>query len=209
MARLSAAAILLTALPAFAEERTFTITVDGKPAGELVVGYQSRAEGVTAVTVRGEYRAERPALSFGYHGTESWKDGRATRVEGLGTENATKGGITLVYGTDAYALKAGVKEVRVRDEVWPTTGVMPPDPDRRPLVVDVITGDVLRAKTEKVGPDRVVVAGKAIAVTHYRVIAGPNRWDVWYDEKQRLAKRVWTREGRTVVVAELAQVKSE
>jgi hypothetical protein len=205
MARLSFA-VLFLALPALAEERTFTVTIDGKPGGELVVGYQLRAEGVTAVTVRGEYRAERPTpLAIDYRGTETWKDGRVTRVEGLGTENSTKGGITLVYGKDAYALKAGVKEVRVRDEVWPTTGTMPPDPEGKPLVVDAITGDVLRARVEKLGPDRVTVAGKAIPVTHYQVIAGPNRWDVWYDEKQRLAKRVWTRDGRAVV-AELTRI---
>jgi hypothetical protein len=209
MPRLSLAAVLLAALPAFAEERTFAVTVDGKPAGELVLAFQSRTDGTAAVTVHADYRAERPmAFAFEYRGTETWKDGRLVRLEGLGTEDRHKGGITLVAGKDVYALKAGVKEVSVRDEVWPTTGAMMPDPDAKPLVVDVITGDVLRAKVEKVGADRVTVAGKPVSATRYRVTAGGNRWDVWYDGANRLAKRVWTRDGR-MVVAELTRLAGD
>jgi hypothetical protein len=209
MPRLSLAAAFLAVLPAFAEERTFAVTIDGRPAGELIVAFQARTDGTMAVTVRADYRAERPTpIAFEYRGTEAWKDGRLVRLEGLGIEDRHKGGITLVAGKGAYALKAGVKEVSVRDEVWPTTGAMMPDPDAKPLVVDVITGDVLRAKVEKVGADRVTVAGKPVPVTRYRVTAGGNRWDVWYDAGQRLAKRVWTRDGRTVA-AELTRITSD
>lgn len=204
MCRLPLAALLLGAWPVLADERTYAVSIDGRPAGEMTLSFQARDDGSTAVTVRAEYRADRPnPVAFEYRGTETWKDGRLVRLEGLGTENRQKGGILLVAGKGAYALKAGVKEVSIRDEVWPTTGVMLPDPDRKPLVVDTITGDVLRAKVEKVGPDRVTVAGKPVPTTCYRVTAGGNRWDVWYDADQRLVKRMWTRDGRTVT-AELA-----
>jgi hypothetical protein len=209
MPRLSIAALFLAVLPALAEERTFAVTVDSKPAGELVLAFQARTDGTTAVTVRTDYRAERPTpLAFEYRGTESWKDGRLVRLEGLGTEDRHKGGITLIAGKDAYALKAGVKEVSVRGEVWPTSGAMMPDPDGKPLVVDVITGDVLHAKVEKVGADRVAILGKQVPLTRYRVTAGGNRWDVWYDAGNRLAKRAWTRDGRTVV-AELTRLAGD
>jgi hypothetical protein len=209
MARVSLTCLLLATFPALAEDRTFAVTIDGQPAGELVIGYHVRSDGNTAVTVRGEYRAERPTLlSFEYRGTESWKDGRLVRLEGFGSANGHKGGITLVSGKDAYALKAGVKEVRVRDEVWPTLSAMRPDPDAKPLVVDVISGDVLHARVEKIGPDRVTVADKPLAVTVYRVVAGPNRWDMAFDDKQRLAKWAWTRDGRTVST-ELKQCKDD
>jgi hypothetical protein len=209
MLRPTLAALLLAILPAFAEERTFSVTIDGRPAGELVLGFQTRTDGTTAVTVRTDYRAERPTpFAFEYRGTEAWKDCRLVRLEGLGTEDRHKGGVTLIAGKDAYALKAGVKEVSVRGEVWPTTGAMMSDPDGKPLVVDVITGDVLRAKVEKVGADRVMVAGKPVPVTRFRVTAGGNRWDVWYDAGQRLARRVWTRDGRTVM-AELTGLKAD
>jgi hypothetical protein len=47
-----------------------------------------------------------------------------------------------------------------------------------------------------------------MAVTHYRVIAASTRWDVWYDEQQRLAKWTRARDGRTVSV-ELARLKRD
>jgi hypothetical protein len=209
MARLSVATLLLAAVTALAEERTFAVTVDGQAAGQFVIGFEKRSDGTTDTTVRGEYQIDRPTpLSFDYRGTESWKDGRLVRLEGLGSANGHKGGITLVSGKDAYTLKAGVKEVRVRDEVWPTLTAMQPDTDGKPLVVDVISGDVLHARIEKVGPDRVTVTDKPLAVTLYRVVAGPNRWEVGFDEKQRLAKWVWTRDGRSVA-AELKRSKGD
>ena len=204
MSRLATLVCFLAALPAPGEERTFAITADGRPAGELVLSFQAGKDGTTAVTVR----SESPPLAHEYRGTETWADGRLVRLDGLGAEGGRKGGITLVAGKDTYALKAGVKEVAIRDEVWPTTAAVLPDPDRKPLVVDVITGDVLRAKVEKVGPDRVVVAGKPLLVTRYRVTAGGQRWDVWYDADRRLAKRLWTRDGRTVT-AELTAIKRD
>lgn len=208
MARLSFA-VLFVVLPAWAEERAFTVSIDGHSAGELVIAFEKRADGATAVTVRSKYRLGGPTpLAFDYRGTESWKDGRLVRLEGLGSADGGKGGIALVAGKDAYSLKAGVKEVRVRDDVWPTLVGMLPDPDHKPLVVDIITGDVRRAKVETVGPDRVAVGGQPLAVTRYRVVAGSSRWDVSYDEGKRLAKWSWTHDGRTVV-AELKHVKGD
>jgi hypothetical protein len=200
MVRSSVLLLFLGAWPVLGEERTYSVTIDGKPAGEMAISFHARDGGATTVTVRAEYHADRPMpIAFEYRGSETWKDGRLVRLEGLGSEDHHKGGITLIGGRGAYALKAGVKEVSVRDEVWPTTAVMLPDPDRKPLVVDTITGDVMRAKVEKVGADRIAVAGKPVPATRYRVTAGGNRWDVWYDTEQRLVKRVWTRDGRTVV----------
>jgi len=203
------ATLLFVALPAFGEERTLSVTIDGQPAGEVVLDYQRRTDGTTAITMRANWRADKPTpLAFEYRGTESWKDGRLVRLEGLGAEDGHKGGITLVAGTDAFTLKAGVKEVSVRGEVWATTGVFPPDPDAKPLAVDVIGGDVWKGKVEKIGADRVMVEGKAIAVTHDRIVAASNRWDVCYDGQQRLAKWVRTRDGRTVA-AELTRLKKD
>jgi hypothetical protein len=199
MTRLSSALLFLAVLPALGEERTFSVAIDGQPAGELVLAYKRQTDGTTAVTVRAEWRAGTPTLlAFEYRATESWTAGRLVRLEGLGAESGHKGGVTLVAGTDGYALKAGVKDVSARGEVWATTGTFPPDPDGKPLVVDVITGEVWKCKVEKVGADRLTVDGKGMAATHYRVIAASTRLDVWYGEGQRLAKWVRTRDGRTV-----------
>ena len=191
---------LFAALPVMAEERTYSVTIDGHAAGKRFISFHTDSSGSTNVTIRADYKAGSGRLAFDYHGTETWKDKRLVRLEGAGSEDGRKGGITLVAGTDGYTLAAGVKRIRVGDEVWPTTGALLPDLDQKPLVVDVLTGDVLRAKVEKVGADRVVVEGKPVPVTRYRVTVGGDRWDVWYDADQRLVKRMSTRDGRTIIV---------
>ena len=194
----------LFALPLHGDERTYHISLDGNPAGTMIIDYQLR-DGTTSATVRIDRIGQR---TNDYRGTESWKDGRLVRLERTGTDGPHKGSVLLVAGKDAYSLKAGVKEVRVRDDVWPTTGVLPPDHERKPLVVDTISGDVLHAKVEKVGADRTAVRDKPIPTTHYRVTAGSQRWDAWYDAKDRLVKRVCTCDGRTEV-AELTSIDSD
>lgn len=192
-------ALMVAVPPAAAGEHVFTVTIDGRPAGEAVIAYDPRPDRTTAVTVRVQYQADRPVpISFDYRGTETWRDGRLVRLDGLGTDGRTKGGIQLEAATNAYALKAGVKQVTVRGAVWPTLGGPPPEPDEKPLVVDVITGDVWRAKVETVGPEGLTVAGKRVRTTRYRVAAGNRRWDLWYDEQRRLVQRVGTRDGRAV-----------
>lgn len=207
MSRLSLLAAVCALSPADAEERTFSVALDGKPAGSLVLTFTHRDDGTTAVTVKVDAKADRPAYSLAYQGTESWKDGRLVRLEGSGSEAGRKGGVTLRAGPDGYALKAGVKEVTVRGEVWPTTFAVRPDADR-PLVLDVVTGDVFRAKAEKAGKDRVTVGDRPVPATRYRVTFGGQVTDLWYDEKDRLVRRAWTRDGSRFVL-ELAGVKGE
>jgi YD repeat-containing protein len=197
----------LIPIPAAAEERTFSVSVDGKPAGECVVSFQAQADGSCAISCRTEVRAEgRPRDSFEYRGTEVWKDGRLVRLDGSGAENGQKGGVSLAAGKDGCALKAPTKEVTVRGEIWPNTYAMLPDPDGKLLTVDVLTGDVLRAKVEQVGADRVTVAGKLIPATRYRVTAGGLTTDVSYDAANRLVRRTWTRDGRAVIM-ELIRIR--
>lgn len=201
--------LLLGLMPAAAaaEERTYSVTIDRKPAGECVVSFRAQADGSSAVSFRIEVRGEqRPRYAYEYQGAEVWKDRRLVRSEGTGMENGQKGGVSLAAGKDGYALRAPTKEVTIRGEVWPATYAMLPDPDREPLVVDVLTGDVLRVKVEKVGADRVTVAGKPVTTTRYRVTVGGATTDVWYDDAKRLVRRTWTLEGRAAVL-ELIRVK--
>jgi YD repeat-containing protein len=207
MTRRAFLALWVMSAPALAEERTFSVSIDGKPAGECVLSIRPESDGSLAITCGADIRADqRPGYSFTYRGSEVWKDGRLIRLDGRGSEAGRDGGIRLRAGTDGYALKGSLKEVTVRGEVWPSTYALRPDPDAKPLLVDVLSGDVLRAKVENVGADRVTVAGKPVPATHYRVTAGGAVTDVWYDGASRLVRRTWARDGRAVVM-ELVRLK--
>jgi hypothetical protein len=184
------------AVPAFGEERTFTVTADGKSVGEVILAFKSQADGSTAVAVR----AEVGRFAVKYRGTEVWKDGRLVRMDGSG--------MTLRATDRGYELQTGTKDVVVRGDVWPNSFAVLPGPGRTPLVVDVPSGDVHRCKIEAIGPDRVSVADKPIPATRYRVTIAGQPTDVWYDASGRLVRRSWPRDGRAVV-QELTRLKPD
>ena len=68
--------------------------------------------------------------------------------------------------TVAGPCPVSASRARTASDVWATTGTFPPDPDARPLAVDVLTGDVWKCKVETVGADRVAVDGKAVPGDH-------------------------------------------
>jgi hypothetical protein len=186
-------ALILLASVAFAEERTYSLTVDGKPAGQAIVTVEAGKDGVTTLRSQVDFTVP-PAR---YAATETWKAGRLAKLE--------SGRVTLTPGTDGYTLKAGVKEVAVRGEVWPSSSWRMPEAEK-PLVVDVETGEVRRPKIEKLGPDRLTLNGKPIASTHYRLTAGGQVGELWYDEKNLLLRRTWTTEAKKAVL-ELTALK--
>jgi hypothetical protein len=129
-------ALSLVPALASAEERSFAVTIDGKPAGKVVHSFKAEADGSTAVLCDAQID-EPSGYPFVYRGTEVWKDGRLARLDGAGAEQGRKGGVTLRPGTDGHHLKTWTKDVTVRGEVWPNSFAVMPDPDRAVHVVNV------------------------------------------------------------------------
>ena len=182
--------------PAFAEERAYSLSIDGQPAGEVVFTFKRQADGSTTVACRSDGKILPPGPYRG-RATEVWKDGRLVRLDASG--------VTVREAGRDYRLWAGAKDVTARGDLWPDTFAVRPGPDRSPLVVDVLTGDVSRAKVETVGPDRVTVAGKPIPTTRYRVTVGGRAVDLWFDQCDRLVRRGWGQDGARWVI-ECAQI---
>ena len=181
----------LAGATAHAEERQFAVSIDGKPAGEVRVSFKSQADGSSSVSVRMDVKGGTPAS---YSGTELWKDGRLIRLDG------ERKGVTLRATDRGYDLKGPNRNVTVRGEVWPDTFTVLPKVDADLLVVDMRTGDVYRSKVEKIGPDRVTVGGRPVPATRYRVMFAGGSTDMWFDDRGRLVRRTWTRDGRVTRV---------
>ena len=189
-------ALLGLAAVLHADERTFSVSVDGKPAGVFTIVTTKTDDGELRIHSKLDLRAK-GRYSFAYQGTERWKDGRLVRLTGSGSDNGVKGSASLVAGRDGYALKAGAKEVHVRGEVWPSTFWLQPEAER-PMVVDVVTGDVSSAKIVKVGTDRITVDGKAIREVRYRLTVRGATVDLWYDSANRLTRRSSMSRGQAI-----------
>lgn len=197
--------ILLTLATALhAEERTYSVSVDGKPAGNFAINWKTQSDEVTEIRAKIDLTDSRH-YSLKYDAVERWQSGRVLRLEGSGAEGRRKGSVALIGTKHGYSLKSDSKEVTVRGDVWPTTFWVLPAAEN-PLVVDVLSGEVSRSKLEKVGVDRMPLNGKPIRVTKYRLTFAGTTVELWYDQADRLTRRKWDANGRTIVT-ELTDIK--
>lgn len=186
-------------------EWQFAVSIDHKPVDKFTITV-THVEPVTEIHSKLAITGDR-AWQLSYEGSESWKDGRLVRLEGSGTQNDKKGSVSLIDGKGGYALTAGDKEVTVRGDVWPTTFWIRPDTDK-PMIVDALTGEVSRVKIEPLGPDRLMVDGKAVRVLKYRLTTAGMVTELWYDSSNRLTRRKWEDHGRSIVM-ELIRIKTD
>lgn len=149
--------------------------------------------------------ANSSAYALKYEGTERWHGRSLVRLEGSGMNDGRTGSVSLVSGKEGYALKTSGKEVTVRGDVWPTTFWIKPAAEK-PLIVDVLTGEVSRGKLDKAGPEQMQIDGKPVRVTKYRLTFVGTTTELWYDQADRLTRRKWEANGRTVVI-ELTGIK--
>ncbi len=196
--------VLLATINSNAAEFQYSVAVDNRPAGEFSVIFKPGGSGTE---VHARIKVDRNKdYQFQYEGTELWKKGRLVRLDGTAVEMSQKRNVSLVDGKAGYALKSGIKEVTVRGEVWPTTYWMRPDVER-PHIVTVPTGEVSRAKIASLGPDHLQVDAKLIHATRFRVTTTGASTELWYDAANRLVRRKWERNGRSIVI-ELVHIKS-
>ncbi len=77
--------------------------------------------------------------------------------------------------------------------------VVPKSPSMKPLslldqLLDVDSGETIKANCERVGEDSIVVGNRTINCTHYR-IKGASETDLWFDADRQLVSRKSIEEG--------------
>ena len=182
-----------------AEERTFAVTIDGKPAGTYVMKIDARDDGTTAVTCKADISVKILLIryTYTYRGEEVWKDDKLVSLDSTCNDDGKRTAVTLAAGKDGYTLKAGAKAVAIRGDVWLTSYWKLPGEKAREgqmTLVDADTGKVLQAKIEKVGVEKPAGLGRDVQATRYR-LSGAVTVDLWYDGADRLVKQVWVEDG--------------
>jgi YD repeat-containing protein len=178
----------------------YRINIDGVAAGHCMAKTRATADGIIEIHGRIEIKASKlQPFALSYEGREQWRDRKLQRLDGSGADGGRTGKVTLTAGKDGFALKAGLKEVTVRTDVWPTTFWLLSAADDV-LVVDVITGNVLRAKIDKVGAGATTIGDRTTRTVQYRVTTGGQRHDLQYDAANRLVRHAYSRDGHEFVI---------
>jgi hypothetical protein len=207
---LAAALVLLACLScavraADIETRDFTVTVSGKPAGEVNMTIHRRDDGtiwmrcntdIKVKTLLGEYK-------FIYRGLEIWKDHRLVKFDSNTDDNGKRYIVSAAAEAGGVRIKVNNVERIVKPHVWLTSYWSLPDPRLRNQelpIIDADNGRDLSGKLQFVATEKVKVAGgPEIPLNHYR-ITGKVNIDLWYDGGDRLVKQAWIEQGHKTVV---------
>jgi hypothetical protein len=192
------------------ETRDYTVSVSGKPSGEVHMTIQRHDNGTvwmrcdTDITVKialKEYK-------FIYRGLEIWKDQRLVKFDSNTDDNGKRYIVAAVAENNGVRVKVNNAEKVVPAHVWLTSYWSLPDAKLRggelPLL-DADDGKELTGKLQFVANEKLKVGGQVIPLNHYR-LSGKVNIDLWYDGSDRLVRQEWMEQGHKTVV-ELVRVR--
>lgn len=203
-----AAACLLPAsrvAAAEAETRVYTISIDGKKAGEYHLTIRKGDDGTVSVVAKSDVRVTVlavPVYTYSYAGREVWKNGRLECFESSGKEKGKEFSVRADLDGTALKVRANGQERSVRADVWPTSCWQLPGSSFRNAAVPMFgcdTGMEMQGRCDFVAKEEVTVAGQPQTCSHYRVTKDVPH-DMWYDAQERLVRDEWVSGGHKTVI---------
>ena len=187
----------LSAIPAFAREWHFDVSVDGLPIGthDIIVHEKGDARSVQSDM---RYGVALLGASYKQHAAETWQADCLTRID---TRTEEKGRVTTVAGRlDAGAFV--VTGPRGEEKLAPCVmsfAYWNPRVLRQTHLLNAQTGAWTAVTVHDLGKDSLEVRGTSRAASHYRIDTERNRIEVWYSpEGEWLGLRSTTRDGHVL-----------
>lgn len=174
--------------------REFDILVDGSCVGASRLEIVAHPDGRTVATTDSQISIRVLFFTYAhrYQGSESWQAGQPRKLEGL-----------THAGSNRRVVRAAIEEMRTEVSVnetpqpagpavhlttsfwcWPTEL----DKVKALLLLDVDSGETIKAEYERIGEEPVVVGTRTINCTHYR-LKGGSETDLWFDADRQLVGR--------------------
>lgn len=192
------------------QTREFSIIVDGKERGKSQMSISRRPDGTEVMSGRAEVRIKYLVYTYQYssRATETWKDGRLQQLENSANYGGKEYVVNAVATEDGLNVKVNGQERTARPDVWVTSYWKLPDPKYRNQSLPLLNGDTgrdIRGALERVGTEKITVAGKPQQAERYRV-KGDVQVDLWYDQQERLVRQESLESGHRTVL-ELARIR--
>jgi hypothetical protein len=192
------------------EVRDYTITVDGKKAGDYRLTINRQDDGTVSVSASSEVCVKVllvTAYSYSYRGLEVWKAGRLLHFESSGKENSKPFVVSADVANGVLQVKANGQAHTAQPEAWTSSCWQLPEARFRNSAVPLLgcdSGQVSSASLQYVGAQQLELAGQEQTCAHYRLQRDVPH-DLWYDSRERLVRQEWVSNGHRTVV-ELSRV---
>jgi hypothetical protein len=193
------------------EFRDFTVSVDGKGAGEYRMTITAQDNGTLVMTGKANVTVRKYFLTYtySYSGVEVWQGKRLLRLESTANDNGKPYTLKAVAEGSALRVEANGQQRSSRPDVWTTTYWQLPEPRFRngpvPLL-DADTGRAIDGRMQNVGATQIQVAGAVQNCPHYRITGDKLQVDVWYDTQERMVRQESLEDGHLTVL-ELAGLR--
>jgi hypothetical protein len=191
--------------PPNTETRVFTVSVDGKPAGEYHMRITRQGDG--GFTMSGQARIRVRFLlytyQYSYTGTEVYDGGRLSRLTSTTNDDGKHFEVTAAAQGDGLHVTANGQERVASADVWTTSyWRLPPGASggRAVHLLDADTGKRFAGRLTHLEETRLDLAGQRRPCAHYRVTGPPAPVDLWYDGQQRLLRQEYLEDGHRTVL---------
>jgi hypothetical protein len=187
------------------EQRAFSVTLDGKPAGDCRMSIQKTNDGSQLMAEQMAFSEQRGSSTwrYSYRALETWKGGRLQKFESYSEEDGQKRHVVAARIERSIRVNLNDRRHDVDAEAWTNSyWFIPTAAQRTQLVVlfDIDTGKESTGTIEFLGSARRPVAGADAECAHHRVRAGALSADLWFDGSERLVRRESSRDGHKIVL---------
>jgi Family of unknown function (DUF6134) len=186
------------ALAGDSETRDFSVSVDGKPAGEYHATIARQEDGSVTLDAHSSVKVKFlliTAYSYDYNAQEVWKNGRLQSLESHGKEDSKPFRVSARADGDVIRVKANGHERTVPAECWCTScWQLPATRKGAVTLLSCDNGEQVQGIIQFIGAETITVAGQEMTCNHYRVMK-PVTHDIWYDSSDRVVRDTWITEG--------------
>ena len=194
-----------TARAADTETRTFSVTIDKKPAGEYRLTIARQDDGTVTVDAQADVNVRFLLVKYSYlfRGKELWKDGRLVQLDSTCNDDGKNYTVAARAEENGLRVRVNGQERLARADVWVTTYWCLPNPNYRNQAVpllDADTGKDIAARLRFVAQVQLSVAGQMQTCTHYQVTGGGLQVDLWYDAQERMVRQEAVEDGHRTVL---------
>jgi hypothetical protein len=208
---LAAAFVAAPSRAADLEYRTYSVTVDSKPAGDIKMTMQGLDDGSQLMAAQSVLTVKRGGGTSrsSFRSLETWKGRQLQKYEAFSEDEDKKRHLVGNLADGKFRVTVNGQRHDVHGDVWTTSFWFVPALSAKSAdvkLMDIEIGKELAAKLEYAGTESRTVIGATVECSHYRLRGESIQAELWYDGSDRLLRSEVTAGARKTVL-DLAKVQ--
>ena len=182
------------------EVREYEVLVKEKTAGKTFIHISDIDDGTTITATDANIKVESWLYTYRYeyHGREVWRGNHMVRADSHAVDDGKKLEAHASVNERGSVIELPGKNPQSAPKLAMTTNYwrlpdMPPGTNNL-AIMDSDTGTIMTGSFKRIGPEQVIVNGRPIACTHFRVV-GTVKAELWFDEHARLVRQQTVEDG--------------